>query len=107
MAPSKSSNTSKSSKPQKNPIVIGAVILLAIVVLYLRYKQLMLGASLGASDFCGCNCNRNCGTSCRRYLSERDNFSPDNPGACAAIAHTSEKWAAGLESASIDTINGF
>ena len=97
------------SKPQKNPIVIGAVILLAIVVLYLRYEQLapMLGASLGASAFCGCNCNRNCGTSCRRYLSERDNFSPDNPGACAAIAHTSEKWAAGLENNAIGTINGF
>jgi hypothetical protein len=105
MAPSESSESSESSKPQKNPIVIGAVILLAIVVLYLRFKQ--LAPMLGASDFCGCNCNRNCGTSCRRYLSERDNFSPDNPGACAAIAHTSEKWAAGLESASIDTINGY
>jgi len=92
------------SKTQKNPAVAVAVILLAIIVLILRFEQ--INKMLGTSAFCDCNCNRNCNSNCRRYLSERDNFSPDNPGACAKTL-TSEKWAAGLENDAISIINGY
>jgi hypothetical protein len=87
---------------RETQLAVGAVILLAIVVIYLRKAQ------LGVSTFCGCSgCGGGGSRGCRPYLSERDNFSPDNVGACAKSLTGSEHWAAGVEKESIAVLNGY